>query len=232
MAKNVFEKRFLNLYLDGEPLQENSFGGGLKSSEEDGKSQFVAGYATVFDKRAKVDWFFEVVRKGAFKKSLLPGNEVKMCFNHDVNFLLASRESKTLSLWEDDYGLAFKADVGPKGESPLVDHVVSRISKGILKHCSFMFTIRSGNEEDQRWSESILPDGSFEYTREILNVNLMEVGPVVFPCYDGTDVHQLKSLFPDSSNKKTFDNVRSTRRSPDHIRRESFLRSIRIEHVG
>jgi HK97 family phage prohead protease len=117
------------------------------------------GYACVTEVGYEMsDWlgpFTEVVRKGAFTKTLAEGADVPFLINH-AGMTLARTKSGTMRLAEDDTGLHTEADLDPA--SPHVQALRSAMERKDLDEMSFAFWVTR-----QTWS----PD--FEQ-RDILEV--------------------------------------------------------------
>ena len=138
----------------------------------------VWGYAALFDAPTDLGEFREVVRKGAFRRSLVESS-IRALYDHDSAKLLGTTRAGTLSLREDDKGLAFELDL------PDTTHgrdVAELIRRGDIAGCSFGFTTRS-----DKW---IAGD---KFTRELLDVDLAEITLTANPAYPQTTV-ALRSL--------------------------------------
>lgn len=148
--------------------------------DNEGDVKLIRGYAAVFDSMSKpLGGFREIIRKGAFKKTLRDGDVVALK-NHDPNLLLARKSARTLTVWEDDKGLAYK--INPPDTTYARDLMVS-IERGDLLHSSFAFRVVPGKE---KWSH---PAGEELPVRELLQVELFDVSPVTNPAYQQTEVH-------------------------------------------
>lgn len=140
----------------------------------------LSGFASVTDSGYEMsDWagpYTEVVRSGAFTKTLNENADVRLLVNHD-GVPLARTKSGTLTLREvmpgegPVTGLWCEADLDPT--SPAVQEIRSAMSRGDLDEMSFMFMVTR-----QQWS----PD--FEQ-RDILEVRLFDVSVVTFPANPG-----------------------------------------------
>lgn len=135
----------------------------------------IFGYAAVFNSRSQDMWgMVELIKPGAFKKSLERGDDIRALFNHDSSKLLARRSSKTLSIKEDDKGLYCEIDVP---DTSLGNEVRQLVLRGDLDGQSFGFsTIKDSWDKD--------PDG--RYLRYLEEVDLFDVGPVTYPAYLAT----------------------------------------------
>jgi HK97 family phage prohead protease len=137
----------------------------------------LTGYAAVWDSPTEIREggrvFTEVVRRGAFRNALDGGGDIICTFNHDVNRLLGRTSVGTLKLAEDDKGLRFAVQLPDTATGQEVRALVER---GDLKGASFMFAVGKGGD---RWEGS---------KRELLSVQLFELGPVVVPAYPSTSV--------------------------------------------
>lgn len=135
------------------------------------------GYAALFDTPYEVsDWlgdYTEVIRAGAFKRTLGQGADVRLLINHE-GLALARTKPGTLSLSEDDIGLLTRASLAP--ESPRVQELKSSMDRGDTDQMSFQF-----RAIEQMWS----PDWS---QRDLLECQLFDVAVVTFPANEATSV--------------------------------------------
>lgn len=126
-----------------------------------GSTLTFTGYACVTEASYEMqDWlgpYTEVVRSGAFKKTLSEGADVPFLINHG-GMTLARTKSGTLRLEEDSTGLLAEAQLD--AANPQVQALRSAMDRGDLDEMSFAFWVTR-----QQWS----PD--FEQ-RDILEVNL------------------------------------------------------------
>ncbi len=126
-----------------------------------GESLVFCGYASVTESAYEMhDWlgpFNEVIRRGAFKKTLSDGADVAFLVNH-AGLTMARTKSGTLRLSEDDTGLYSEADLDPR--SPSVAELRTAMERHDIDEMSFAFQVIR-----QQWS----PD--FDQ-RDILEVSL------------------------------------------------------------
>ncbi|MBE9509146.1 MAG: HK97 family phage prohead protease [Chloroflexi bacterium] len=148
------------------PMQE------VRMNERSDGGIWLEGYAAVFDEPSEMlFWGFrEIIRKGAFKKTLKDGGEIKALFNHDPNFLLGSIHGKTLEVEERDKGL-WTAIKPPESRRDVIESV----ERDDLYQMSFAF-----HSVKDEW-----PD---EHTRELLELKLYDVSPVTYPAFPQTEI--------------------------------------------
>ena len=135
----------------------------------------IGGYAATFGNEATGLNFREVIAKGAFTRTLKSDNPVFLLINHDTESLpLASTQSGTMSLREDDTGLYMEATLDPK--NPRAAELASALERGDVDKMSFAFTVA--------------PDGDTraEGLRTLTDLDLFEVSVVTWPAYDATSV--------------------------------------------
>lgn len=133
------------------------------------------GYAAVFNSLSQVIYGFrEMIAPGAFAASI--DDDIRALWNHDTNYVLGRTKSKTLSLAEDERGLA--VEIHPP-QTSLVESFVESIRRGDVDQMSFGFNVL-----DETWDQ--LEDGTV--VRTLLKVKLFEVSPVAFPAYTATEV--------------------------------------------
>lgn len=135
----------------------------------------IAGRAIVFDSPTQISdqqgrRFVEVIRPDSLKID----RDILCTFNHDVNQLIARTSSGTLRLTTNAEGLDFEADL-PEYLKPKLQELTSR---GDLQGCSFTFDVVK-----DKWSTR---DG-LPY-RELLAIEIYEIGPVVAPAYKATNL--------------------------------------------
>ena len=141
------------------------------------KGKTLQGYAAVFNSEAKLGTFSEVIRQGAFSKSLESGSSVRALYHHDSAALLGTTRGGTLRLREDAHGLAF--------ELALPDTTHGRdlailVDRGDVQGCSFGFRVPDGGD---RWEQR----GS-TMVRELLTIELSEITLTADPAYLDTTV--------------------------------------------
>ena len=127
------------------------------------------GYAAVFDSPSEPLPFTEVVKPGAFAKTLRSRNEIKLLMNHDTGRVLASRRAGTLRLSEDPTGLRVEADLPDTTEGRDLAYLLKR---GDITTMSFGFTVPAGGDY---WSD--------ENNRELRDVRLHEVSVAPYAAY-------------------------------------------------
>jgi HK97 family phage prohead protease len=146
------------------------------TSEEDMRT--IRGYAAVFDSMSQpIYGFREVIRKGAFRKTLRE-SDIRALWNHDPNFVLGRKSARTLRLDEDEKGLLTR--IFPPSTTWASDLMMS-IERGDVSQMSFGFQM----VKDQ-WLQ---PGQDGLPVRELLEVRLFDVSPVTFPAYQQTEVH-------------------------------------------
>lgn len=147
----------------------------VRSLSTDSTSLRIGGYAAQFNKEATGLSFREVIAPGAFKRTLDSDEPVFLLINHDTdNLPLASTQSGTMSLREDETGLWMEADLDPN--NPRAQELASAVSRGDVNKMSFAFTIAPGGDTRE--------DG----LRTLQDLNLFEVSVVTWPAYDSTTV--------------------------------------------
>lgn len=135
------------------------------------------GYAAIFNSEANLGSFTEVIRNGAFAKSLGGGSNIRALYHHQGDALLGTTRGGSLKLKEDAHGLAF--------ELALPDTTHGRdlavlVDRGDVAGCSFGFRVADGGD---RWEQR-----GGQLVRELLNVDLHEITLTSDPAYTDTTV--------------------------------------------
>ena len=138
------------------------------------------GYGAVFNVETTIDsWegqFRERIAPGAFKRTLGQRTPV-LQFDHGQHPLIGSLPIGVIrSIREDDHGLKVRARLS---DNWLVEPVRDAIRDGAISGMSFRFRVIDDEWSDKRGEVPL---------RTIREVELYEVGPVVFPAYEQTSV--------------------------------------------
>ncbi|MCE8002155.1 HK97 family phage prohead protease [Billgrantia ethanolica] len=157
------------------------------SSELKPKGRKLTGYVARFDEPADLGEFVEVIRAGAFTRTLaaVTARNIRAIYEHDGRSLLGRLGAGTLRLTEDAEGLAFEIDLPDTTLGRDLAHLVER---GDVAGCSFGFLpVRD------RWIEE-----RGRPVRELHDVDLFEVTITAAPAYDTSSVqvraHQQRSI--------------------------------------
>jgi len=149
----------------------------MRATGDDGFT--LEGYGAVFGEATRIDsWegrFDEVIAKGAFTKSITERSPV-LQFDHGHDAATGSVPIGAIEeIREDDKGLFVRARLH---DNARVEPIRQAIESGAIDGMSFRFRVTR-----EEWDESDdIP------TRTIREVELFELGPVVFPAYAATTV--------------------------------------------
>lgn len=147
------------------------------------------GYAAVFGSPTRIDsWegtFDEVIMRGAFAKTITEKTPV-LQFDHGRDAATGSVPIGSIDeLKEDKTGLYVRARLH---DNARVEPIRQAIASGAIDGMSFRFQVLQ-----EKWTPA-KPKGVD--LRMIQEVNLFELGPVVFPAYSSTSVG-VRSLLAD-----------------------------------
>lgn len=165
----------------------------IRADDEGGVARF-AGYASVFNSRTAIGnplrWgFYEEIAPGAFAKTLAEG-DARMLIDHDSYYVVSRSSAGTLSLSEDERGLA--VDSALDTELSYVRDLKANLRNGNVTGMSFGFYVI----KDEWNSETIEVEGADPVdvdVRVIREVRLIEVSAVTFPAYPETEA-ELKAV--------------------------------------
>ena len=146
----------------------------VRNGEASSDGMSFTGYAAVFNSPSEPLPFTEVIKEGAFKRSLKSRNEIKLFMNHNTDVVLGSTRAGTLRLTEDSRGLLAQADLPDTSAGRDLSVLMKR---GDVSSMSFGFSVPPKGDA---WSK----DGA---TRELHQIRLHEVSIVTgFPAYQAT----------------------------------------------
>lgn len=149
----------------------------LRGADDD-DTIILDGYAAVFDSKSEVMWdFVEIIRHGAFAKTLRETNDI-CAFNAHLHQQVLARTPDTLVVEEDEHGLRTEITIEPK-ITYAMDLVHSIRRKDIRKMSFGFWPIKT------RWT--ITKDDEPDLC-EILEAALFDVSPVAFPAYPATNI--------------------------------------------
>jgi HK97 family phage prohead protease len=155
---------------------------GLEIRAEGGRPPRLAGYAAIFNSPSSdLGGFTEIVRPGAFSRSLREHPDVLALLHHDPRLILGRGTGGTLRLGEDTRGLW--VEIIP-AETQIGRDTLENVRVGNLKGMSFGFRARQPGGD--AWSDSFTK-------RELRDVNLFDVSVTAAPAYPKTEI-ALRSL--------------------------------------
>lgn len=156
----------------------------LRAIDDSEDGWTVSGYAAVFDSPSEPMPFTEYVKRGAFRKTIKDGADVRLLIDH-TGVPLARTKSGTLKLREDDKGLYMEARLDPN--NPDAVKMRSALMRGDVSQMSFAFeTIKDSWNADRT-------------VRELREVKLHDVSIVTYPAYEETSAEIRNSDSTDTS---------------------------------
>lgn len=154
-------------------------------SRGEGQPPVITGYAaryydpntpgTEYVMKSRHGNIHERIKPGAFDRALAEGDVVGL-FNHDTNYILGRQSAGTLRLSVDGLGLRFEIDPPDTGTGR---DLMASLKRGDVSGSSFSFAPRTGGET---WRDAEIENKEVSI-RELTDVALYDVGPVVFPAY-------------------------------------------------
>lgn len=163
-------------------------------TRQDGDVRGITGYASLFDQPARIGGMFfqwdEEVATGAWTKTLRESSRILSMFNHDPDRLLGSTESGSAKFSEDATGLRYDVDVND--DDPLAVSAWAQVDRGDVNGASVWFRVIR-----EEWTEPTEDNGLEVPKRRILEGQLFEGGPVVFPAFADTTAGTRSLPVPD-----------------------------------
>ncbi|WP_339684240.1 HK97 family phage prohead protease [Gimesia maris] len=157
----------------------------------------ITGYASVFYREGDASTEYELwkgaverIDRHAFDRALEESHDVRALYNHEPDNLLGRTSAGTLNLSVDSRGLRYDIQYDPADD----DHkrVQAKIKRGDLTGSSFAFKVTA-----EKWSEE-----EDREVRTVTDVQLIDVGPVVFPAYQGSSTSMRHAEDARSSHDK------------------------------
>lgn len=156
----------------------------LRAMDDSEDGWTVSGYAAVFDSPSEPLPWTEYVKRGAFRKTIKDGADVRLLIDH-TGVPLARTKSGTLKLREDDRGLLMEARLDPN--NPDAVKMRSALMRGDVSQMSFAFeTVKDAWNKDRT-------------VRELKEVRLYDVSIVTYPAYEETSAEIRNSQSTDTT---------------------------------
>ena len=163
--------------LQNNPIEVRCQVSELHTSQE---SRTIVGYAAKFERWSEpiMGWFKEQIARDAFSECDV--TDVIMCFNHNIDSILARTTSGTLTISTDDEGLRFEFEAPA---TTMGNDMLELVRRGDISKCSFKFTVE---EDEWRYADK---ENGLEYDeRTIRRIGkLYDVSLVVYPAYSDTE---------------------------------------------
>ena len=144
------------------------------------EGRIIVGYAAKFERWSEpiMGWFKEQIARDAFSECDVA--DVIMCFNHNIDSILARTTSGTLTLSTDDEGLRFEFEAPA---TTMGNDMLELVRRGDISKCSFKFTVE---EDEWRYADK---ENKLEYDERTIRkiAKLYDVSLVVYPAYSDTE---------------------------------------------
>lgn len=164
------------------------------------ENRVVGGYVNKFNQQSTLmrdrwgDEFVEVISESAFNKTLETKSQ-KALWNHNTDLVLGSVSAGTLNLFVDGIGLRCEITLP---NTTWGNDAYESIQRGDVDGMSFGFRC-----VEDMWSKTQYEDREI-YKRTILEVELFEVSPCVFPAYPDSQINcrSLESFKEEHKNEQ------------------------------
>lgn len=154
----------------------------LRASSEGDTGPTISGYGAVFNSPSlDLGGFVERIAPGAFSRSLKSREDIFSFFNHDPSMPLGSRKAGNLTIAEDERGLHYS--INPLPQTTYAADLAEAMRSKLVRGSSFSFMVRKDSWGEEKGVQ----------TRTLLDVDLMELGPVTKPAYPKAD-SQVRSM--------------------------------------
>jgi HK97 family phage prohead protease len=137
----------------------------------------LVGHAAVFDSPTDLGDFIEVIKPGAFTRSLTSPAGIMALYDHERRSVLGKVGAGTLRLWQDAKGLAFELNLP---DTSVGRDLAVLVERGDVSGCSFGFITPAGGD---RWDAR-----ADKPVRELRSVDLREITITPQPAYADTTV--------------------------------------------
>ena len=180
--------------MKNKELERRSYNFDVRAEQTD-KGNIITGRPIVYNSRADMGWFDEIIEPGALNNTDL--TDVRFLVNHDANKIPLARSRRnngnsTMQLSVDNNGLNIEVTLDTENNSE-ARALYSAVQRGDISGMSFMFGV-----DDEEW-EDLESEHPIRHIRSISTV--VEVSAVTFPAYESTEIN--------ARSKEALDNARS-----------------------
>jgi len=167
---------------DKKPLEQRSYSFEVRA-ESGEKGNLITGRPIVYESKADLVWFDEIIERGALDGADL--TDVRFLVNHDISKIPLARSRRnngnsTMQLSPDYEGMAIEVQLDTENNSE-ARSLYSAVQRGDITGMSFMFSI-----DDEEWSD-LESEHPVRHVRKIGSV--VEVSAVTFPAYESTEIN-------------------------------------------
>lgn len=154
----------------------------INATESEERGKYIEGRAIVYNQRANLGWYDEIIASDALKDTDL--RDVRLLVNHNTDMIPLARSrnnnaNSTMQLTVDEDGMGIRANLDVENNAD-AKALYSAIERGDISQMSFMFVVDRDSWDDL---ESDHP------TRTITGIKrVMEVSAVIFPAYTQTSL--------------------------------------------
>ena len=175
-------------------LERRSYAFDVQAETKD-ETDVITGRPIVYNSRANLGYFDEVIEFGALDQADL--TDVRFLVNHDVSKIPLARSRRnngksTMQLTPDQNGLGIEVKLDTENNNE-ARALKSAVQRGDITGMSFMFSV-----DDEEW-ENLESDHPTRHIRKIGSV--VEVSAVTFPAYESTEIS--------ARSKEALENARS-----------------------
>ena len=165
-----------------ESKEIRSFDFDITATESEERGKYIEGRAIVYNQRANLGWYDEIIATDALKDTDL--RDVRLLVNHNTDMIPLARSrnnnaNSTMQLIVDENGLGIRANLDVENNAD-AKALYSAIERSDISNMSFMFVVDKDSWDDL---ESDHP------TRTITGIKrVLEVSAVIFPAYSATSL--------------------------------------------
>lgn len=183
------------------------------------KGKRLVGIAAPFNSLSEdLGGFKELIRPGAFKRTISDGHTITALHHHDTGAVIGSTRSGSLKLRESARGLEFEITPPDTG---LGRDILALAKRGDIANMSFGFRINGHDGETWRETKQGI-------VRELRDVELFEVSSTAFPAYSASSLSardhnptaERMTKRQESAEAKTAEQDAEQQRRRDRIRRK------------
>lgn len=165
------------------PLERRAYNFEVRAEENDQGGRIITGRPIVYNSRADLGYFDEIIEGGALDRTDL--TDVRFLVNHDMSMIPLARSRRnngnsTMLLTVDNEGMSIRVNLDTENNAE-ARALYSAVERGDISGMSFLFTVR-----DETWQDI----DTDHPTRRITDIgSVIEVSAVTMPAYTSTEIY-------------------------------------------
>lgn len=203
------------------PLERRAYNFEVRAEENDQGGKIITGRPIVYNSRADLGYFDEIIEGGALDRTDL--TDVRFLVNHDMNMIPLARSRRnngnsTMLLTVDNEGMGIRVNLDTENNAE-ARALYSAVERGDISGMSFLFTVR-----DETWQDI----DTDHPTRRITDIgSVIEVSAVTMPAYTSTEIYARSGEALENA-LRALENARAEQRAAASLESDTNMQALEL----